>query len=49
MHYGDGGGGRRGSSLFRGLNYTDPCTISFRFLLTQPLSADSLLRLDCTY
>jgi hypothetical protein len=42
MHYGGGGGGRRGSSLLRGLNYIDPCAISFRFFLTQPLSAHRL-------
>ncbi len=48
MHYSDEGSSRRGSSLSRGLNYTYHCTISFRFLLTQPLSGDSPLRLDCT-
>ncbi len=42
VHHSGSSGGSRGSCLFRGLNYTDPCTISFRFFLTPTLSAHGL-------
>ena len=42
MHYDNEDDDRRESSLLRELNYIHSCTISFRFLLTQSLSEDSL-------